>query len=111
MFVNSYLEMIGRVLRGEIQLISELLDPEKVKKIFETDCMEIINAYRNGKISSELAMRNFFLLKSYVVSQLLLHSERLKKLAKEKGLKAEKEISSEDVNEIAMMIDEKEREL
>ncbi len=111
MFVNSYLDMIGRVLRGEFQLIPELLDPEKVKRIFEADCMEIINAYRNGKISGELAMRNLFLLKSYVVSQLLTHSERLKRLAEEKGLKAEKRICAEDVNEIALMIDEREREL
>jgi len=111
MFINTYLEMIGRVLRGEIKLISELLDPKRAREIFEADCEAIIDAYRNGKMSIEHAMRNFFLLKSYVVSQLLIHSERLKKLAEEKGLKAEKEISSEDVNEIAMMIDEREKEL
>ncbi|NHW88965.1 MAG: hypothetical protein HA490_04875 [Archaeoglobales archaeon] len=111
MFINSYLDMIGKVLKGEFRLIPALLDPIKVKEMFEMDCETIITAFREGEIGEDIARRNFFLLKSYVVSQLLIHSERLKKLAEEKGIEAEKKICPEDINEIAMMIEEKEKEI
>ncbi|MEM0350441.1 MAG: hypothetical protein QXU61_01555 [Archaeoglobaceae archaeon] len=111
MFVNSYLDMIGRVLKGEYSLIPELLDYENVRRLFERDCERIIESFHKGEIGEDFARRNFFLLKSYVVSQLLIHSERLKKLADEKGIKAVIKIRAEDVNEIAMMIERKEREI
>lgn len=111
MFVNSYLDEIRKVLLGNFELIPELLDPEKVKKMFERDCRTIVESVKEGRVDLESAKRNFFLLKSYVVSQLLTHCERLKGLAGEKGIEVEAKVREEDVNEIAIMIEEIERSL
>lgn len=111
MFVNSYLDEIRRVLLGEFELIPALLDPRSIRSLFEKDCKTIVEAVQKGQLDSESARRNFFLLKSYVVSQLLTHCERLKKLAKEKGVRVDATPREEDVNEIALMIDEIEKSL
>ncbi|MEM1578087.1 MAG: hypothetical protein QXK70_00175 [Archaeoglobaceae archaeon] len=111
MFVNSYLDAIGKVLKGEFDLIVELTKPEKIYEIFSKDCEKIIASYKKGEIDREIAKRNFFLLKSYVVSQLGIHVGRLKSLANEKGIEISYEIEEGFINEVAMMIDEKEKEL
>lgn len=111
MFVNSYLDRIREVLSGEFELISELLDPIKIRKLFESDCRAIIESTKSKKIDEEFAKRNFFLLKSYVVSQLSTHFEKLKKLAEEKGIEVNATLEPEVVNEIAMRIEEMEKEL
>ncbi|MEM0203606.1 MAG: hypothetical protein QXO16_07840 [Archaeoglobaceae archaeon] len=111
MFVNSYLDEIRRVLSGEFELIPELLDPEKIKSLFEKDCETIVEAVQKKSVDVESAKRNFFLLKSYVVTQLLTHCERLRKLAEEKGIKVTTTPREEDVNEIAIMIEEVEKSL
>ncbi|MEM3391720.1 MAG: hypothetical protein QW226_05380 [Archaeoglobaceae archaeon] len=111
MFVNSYLDEIRRVLSGEFELIPELLDPEKIRGLFEKDCKTIVEAVQKKSVDIESAKRNFFLLKSYVVTQLLTHCERLRKLAEEKGIKVTTTLGEEDVNDIAIMIDEAEKSL
>ncbi len=111
MFVNSYLEEMRRILSGEFELIPELLDPGKTRKLFERDCKTIIELVQQKSLDVESARRNFFLLKSYVVAQLLTHSEKLKRLAEEKGIEVGTTLREEDVNEIAMMIEEIEKEI
>lgn len=111
MFVNSYLDAIGEVLKGELNLIVELTKPEKIYEMFSKDCETIIALYKKGEINKETAKRNFFLLKSYVVSQLGIHVRRLKSLANEKGIEVRSAIEEGFINEVAIMIDKKEKEL
>jgi len=74
-------------------------------------CEEIINLYRSGRAEREEVQRNLYLLKTYVVSQLSIHFERLKEFAESKGVKIERELEPETVNEIALYIDSIEKEI
>uniref|UniRef100_A0A7C3RAK5 Uncharacterized protein n=1 Tax=Archaeoglobus fulgidus TaxID=2234 RepID=A0A7C3RAK5_ARCFL len=113
LYINTFLDRIGEILRGErsIEDVNELLEQENILEMFKKDCEEIINLYRSGRAEREEVQRNLYLLKTYVVSQLSIHFERLKEFAESKGVKIERELEPETVNEIALYIDSIEKEI
>jgi len=113
LYINTFLDRIGEIIRGErsVEEASELLEQKNIFEMFKKDCEEILNLYRSRKAEKEEVQRNFYLLKTYVVSQLSIHFERLKEFAESKGVKIEKELEPEMINEIALYIDRIEKEI
>ncbi len=111
LYVNSYLDRFAEALRGNLKALRDLLNPEALPEMFERDCREVVELLRGGKAEYEEAKRALRLLKSYVVSQLMLHFERAKEFAKSKGVEVNVELDPAVVNEIALMIDRFEKEL
>jgi len=113
LYINTFLDRMGEIVRGEkeIEEARELLNQEKIFEMFRNDCEEILRLYNEGKAGIEDVRRNFYLLKTYVISQLTVHFERLKKLAESKGIKINSKIEAETINEIALFIDGFERRL
>lgn len=112
LYINTFLDTIGEIIRGErdIEAVKEL-DQERIFEMFKKDCKEIMRLYKEGKAEKKDVEKNLYLLKSYVVSQLSLHFERVKDLAKSKGVEIERSLEPEIVNEIALYIDRFEKEL
>ena len=111
LYVNSYLDRFAEALKGNLDALKEMLDPENLPGMFERDCKEVIELLRSGRAEREEAKRALRMLKSYVVSQLMLHFERAKEFAKSKGLEVRSNLDPALVNEIALMIDRFEKEL
>ncbi len=113
LYINTYLDKIGELIRGEAEpeLAYELTDQDKIIEMFVNDCKKIIEMYRSGKANYEDIKRNLTLLKSYVVTQLELHFERVKEFAKSKGIEIDKTLDPSIVNEIALYINKTEKEL
>ncbi|WP_456330032.1 hypothetical protein [Archaeoglobus sp.] len=113
LYINTFLDKIGEIIRGErsVEEADELLEQKNIFEMFKKDCEEILNLYKSGKAEKEEVQRNFYLLKTYVVSQLSIHFERLKEFAESKGVKIEKELEPETINEIALYIDRIEKEI
>ncbi len=113
LYINSFLDRMGEIIRGErkVEEADELLDQNNIIEMFKRDCEEIIKLYKNGKAEKEEVQRNFYLLKTYVVSQLSIHFERLKEFAESKGFKVERKLEPEVINEIALYIDRIEKEV
>lgn len=113
LYINTFLDRIGEIIRGErsVEEADELLDQSNIFEMFKKDCEEIINLYKSGKAEKEDVQRNFYLLKTYVVSQLSIHFQRLKEFAESKGVKIEKELEPETINEIALYIDRMEKQI
>lgn len=112
LYINTFLDTIGEIIRGEksVEAVKELTQ-DKIFEMFKKDCNEIIKLYKEGKAEKVEVERNLHLLKSYVVSQLSLHFEKVKELAKSKGVEIEKTLEPEIVNEIALYIDRFEKEI
>ncbi len=113
LYINTYLDKLGELVRGEADanLALELTDQSKIVNMFKKDCEDILELYRTGKAEYDEVRKNFHLLKTYVVSQLSLHFEKVKELAKSKGLEINASLEPEVVNEIALYIDRIEKEL
>ncbi|KUJ92640.1 MAG: hypothetical protein XD40_2157 [Archaeoglobus fulgidus] len=113
LYINSFLDRMGEIIRGEksVEEADKLLDQKNIFEMFRSDCEEILNLYKSGKAEKEEVQRNFYLLKTYVVSQLSIHFERLKDFAESKGFKIEKKLDPEVINEIALYIDRVEKEV
>jgi hypothetical protein len=73
--------------------------------MFKSDCTEILKLYKTGTASYEDAKRNLSLLKSYVVTQLGEHFEKVKEIANSKGLSITHSLDPGVINEIALYID------
>ncbi len=108
LYINTYLDKLGELVRGEVgvERAYELTDVEKIVEMFKRDCDEILKLYREGKASYEEIKRNFHLLKMYVITQLSLHFEKVKEIARSKGVEIDKKLDKSVVNEIAMYIHE-----
>jgi hypothetical protein len=107
LYINSYLDRIGALIRDETD-ISEaytLTEPESILEMFKSDCTEILKLYKTGTASYEDAKRNLSLLKSYVVTQLGEHFEKVKEIANSKGLSITHSLDPGVINEIALYID------
>lgn len=113
LYINTFLDRIGEIIRGErgVEEADELLEQKNILEMFKKDCEEIINLYKSGKAKKEEVQRNFYLLKTYVVSQLAIHFDRLKEFAESKGVRIEKKLEPEVINEIALYIDRIEKEI
>ncbi|WP_202320786.1 hypothetical protein [Archaeoglobus neptunius] len=113
LYINTFLDRLGELVRGEknIELAGELTDQKRIVDMFRRDCEEILELYKNGKASHDEVRKNLHLLKTYVVSQLSLHFEKVKELAKSKGIEINANLEPEVVNEIALYIDKIEKEL
>jgi len=113
LYINTYLDKLGGLVRGEaeVSIAKELTDQDKIVEMFKKDCNEILSLYRSGKADHDEIKRNLHLLKTYVVSQLTLHFEKVKELARSKGLVIDAVLEPEVVNEIALYIDQIEKEL
>ena len=113
LYINTYLDKIGELIRGEVdpRIAFELTDETKIAKMFENDCKKIVQMYRSGEASYEDVKRNLTLLRSYVVTQLELHFEKIKEFARSKGVEIDKTLDPAVVNEIALYINKTEKEL
>ncbi len=113
LYINTYLDKLGELVRGEadVSLALELTDQNKIVEMFKKDCEDILELYRTGRAEYEEVRKNFHLLKTYVVSQLSLHFEKVKELARSKGLEIDANLEPEIVNEIALHINEVEKVL
>ncbi len=116
LYVNTFLDKLGEMMRDEGKAASILKEVEsELVEMFRRDCEEILRLVEEGKADVEEAKRNFTLLKSYVLTQLSLHYEKMKEIAASKGIAVDdmkmKEIDDRTINEIAMMIEEAESKL
>ncbi len=113
LYINTFLDKLGELVRGEtdVNIAKELTDQNKIVEMFKKDCEEIMRLYSNGDADYEDVKKNFHLLKVYVVSQLSLHFEKVKELAKSKGLEINAVLEPEVVNEIALYIDQVEKKI
>lgn len=113
LYINTFLDRMGEIIRGERSLedAREILNQDVIFEMFKNDCDEIMRLYREGGASEEEVRKNLFLLKTYVVSQLSTHFNRLKELAESKGVKIDAFLEPERINEIALYIDDVEKEL
>ncbi|MET1123722.1 MAG: hypothetical protein ABWW66_00470 [Archaeoglobaceae archaeon] len=111
LYENSYLDAFSRALRGDEDALRDLLDVEKIPRMFEEDCRKLAEMLRSGRAEYDEVRRALNLLKSYVVSQLILHFEKAKEFAKSRGIDVSAELDPALVNEIALMINRFEKEL
>lgn len=109
-YENSYLENFSRALRGDLEALRKLVDPNEIHKMFLRDCEKLKDLFEKNAAKKEEVVNAFNLLKAYVISQLSIHFEKAKKIAESKGIKAGK-LDLEKINEIALMIDEFEKKL
>lgn len=108
LYINTYLDKLGELVRGEVgvERAYELTDVNKIVEMFKKDCDEILRLYKEGKASYEEVKRNFHLLKMYVITQLSLHFEKVKEIARSKGVEINRKLDKSIVNDIAMYIHE-----
>ena len=113
LYMNTYLDKLGTLVRGEadVGVAYELTDEEKIFEMFRRDCEKVIKLYKQGKAEYGEAKKNFSLLKFYVVSQLALHFNKVKEMAKAKGVEINKELTEDLINRISLQIDKMEKML
>ncbi len=112
LYINTFLDKLGELVRGEadVSLARELTDQKKIVEMFVKDCEEIMRMYSSGEADYEDVKKNLHLLKVYVVSQLTLHFEKVKEIAKSKGVEiTDAALEPEVVNDIALYIDQVEK--
>ena len=84
----EYLEKMADLLQKKDveNLVKQLTDVKEIEKMFKEDVEYIIRKYKEGEISRDEAEKNFNLLKAYILSQLRIHFDKVKEMAKHYGV-------------------------
>ncbi len=130
MYVNSYLDEIGRLINlcmdyvktkngyEEIESLSDRLrDPEVIQDMFVRDIENITSKYNNSEVSEQDVRDNFDRLRIYVLTQLDKHYGLVNRLLEDTEKKVDASFTKDDrkfpkrlKEDIMKIIDEKDKD-
>lgn len=109
MYVNSYLDEIGRLINlcmdyvktqnsfEEIENLSDRLkEPEVIREMFAQDIQNIMSKYNSNEVSEKDVKDNFDRLRVYVLTQLDKHYDLVNRLLEDTEKKVDVSFTKDD---------------